>query len=361
MKCNNRAVRKVAQNLRLNGKEIRLPDDVQRVENAELREFLYEWFDERPYVTGHTSGSTGTPKEIRLHKADMRASARITNHFFGIGKGSVLLLCLSVSYIAGKMMVVRALEAGADLWEIGVSSHPFREEADVCKNQITGRKIDLAAMVPLQVEETLKVEGERAGLMNVRQLIIGGAPVSPRLEQQLQSFPLHCFATYGMTETVSHVALRRLNGSPEYVAVGEVEFAVDERGCLIIYTPHLKTKKFITNDLVKLTDKRRFQWLGRYDYVINSGGIKFSPEVIEKKIASLFSCRFFITSQPDERLGERIVLVVESPESGTEQAELLREKLRRLLSPYEMPKEIFYLPHFYETSSGKVIRKVSLS
>lgn len=349
--------------IKLNGKNLRIPEDLHLVEELELRNFLYEWSDGHAYVIGHTSGSTGVPKEIRLSKEDMRASARITNAFFGIDKESLLLLCLSVSYIAGKMMVIRALESGAELWSIKVSSHPFKELIDTQGmdwNEIKNakRRVDLAAMVPLQVEETLKVAEEKAILATVRQLLVGGAPVLPQLEQQLQGLPVHCYATYGMTETVSHVALRRMTGQPEYIAVGGVEFSTDQRGCLVIDAPHLETKKFVTNDLVKLIDTRRFEWLGRYDHVINSGGIKFFPEVIESKIGSYISRRFFITSLPDERLGQRIILVLEGEQLDDYRENCLMSNLRQVLTSYEMPKGIIYLSCFQETQSGKVIRTI---
>ena len=212
----------------------------------EVYAFLEEWFNDRDHVLGHTSGSTGIPKEIRLFKEDMRASARITNSFFSITENSSLLLSLSASYIAGKMMIVRALEAGAELWLGPVTSHPLRGWQGI------GKKIDLAAMVPMQLEETLKNQPERRALDDICQLLIGGAPVSGRLEEDLKERSGDCYATYGMTETVSHIALRRLNHDPDYFALGEVRFSVDERECLVIHAPHLKARQFITNDRVIL-------------------------------------------------------------------------------------------------------------
>ena len=324
--------------------------DLQDVPEGEVLSFLGEWFDEKDYVCGHTSGSTGTPKEIRLDKADMRASARITNEFLGIGKDSVLLLCLSVSYIAGKMLVVRALEAGATLVVCDVSSRPLERLA------YTGQ-MDLAAMVPMQVEESLKHPEDEAKLCAIRQLLIGGAPVSAVLEKRLQSLPVSCYATYGMTETVSHVALRRLNVSEVYSALGEVSFSLDNRNCLVVHAPHLQAREFVTNDLAELVDSRHFKWVGRYDHVINSGGIKFSPEVLESKIGACIPSRYFITSLPDERLGQRIVLVVEG-ERREEQEKRWLASLREVLTTYELPREIVYLSRFEETASGKVIRRL---
>lgn len=328
--------------------------DLNGLPEGEVLDFLKEWFGEKDYVVGHTSGSTGQPKEIKLSKADMRASARITNEYLGIGGSSVLLLCLSVSYIAGKMMVVRALEAGAELMVQEVSSHPL-------SNFFSRKQIDLAAMVPMQAEESLKEIRERENFRNIRQLLIGGAPVPSRLESQLREMPGQYYATYGMTETVSHVALRKLSVSEPYFALGEVSFSVDARGCLVIHAPHLQAKEFITNDLVDWIDSRHFQWLGRYDHVINSGGLKFLPEVLEAKIRACMARRFFITSLPDERLGQRIVLVLEGERLAPEEENQLMESVRQILTRYELPREICYLPHFSETFSGKVIRKLSCS
>lgn len=315
----------------------------------ELLSFLKEWFDDKNYVIGHTSGSTGLPKEIRLYKEDMKSSARITNAFLGIGHGSVLLLSLSMSYIAGKMMVVRALEADADLFVGEVSSRPLRGIKE---------RIDLAALVPMQVEESFKYSEDQAVLAGIRQILIGGAPVSPALERKIQKLQAVCYATYGMTETVSHVALRRLGEQTCYFALGEVSFTSDDRGCLIIEAPHLQARRFVTNDLVERIDERHFKWLGRYDYAINSGGIKFLPEQIEHKIASCISCRYFITALPDERLGECIALVLEGNRRSESYETELLGNLRRVLTPYEMPKKILYLSSFHETLSGKVVREI---
>lgn len=336
--------------IRLNGHIFSSLAEVRNSIKGEVPDFLEEWLNEKSYVIGHTSGSTGEPKEIRLNKEDMRASARITNEFLGIDSHSVLFICLSVSYIAGKMMVVRALEAGAELFLGEVVSRPLRERP--------GMKIDLAAMVPMQVEECLKYPEEKLVLAEIRQLLVGGAPVSPELERGLKDIPTACYATYGMTETVSHVALRRMNEEENYFALGKVTFSTDKRGCLIIRTPHLLAGEFITNDLVELIDERHFKWLGRYDNVINSGGVKFFPEMIEAKIAACISRRYFITARPDERLGQRIVLVLEGkPQEEVEKMQLFHE-LRLRLTPYEMPKEILYLPYFFETTSGKMIRRL---
>lgn len=340
--------------VRLNGVLYdRLPADLHSVPaewEKEILLFMRDWFSDADFMTGHTSGSTGVPKEIRLLKADMLASAATTNDFFGISPGSNLLLCLSPSYIAGKMMIVRAILAGANLIAVKPSSSPLKGVGEV---------IDLAAMVPMQVQESLKQPDMAAKLAGVRQLIVGGAPVSTPLEVELSRLSVSSYATYGMTETVSHIALRKLNGKPDcYFALGDVWFETDGRGCLVVHAPHLRQQQFTTNDRVELVDSRHFKWVGRYDHVINSGGVKLSPEQIECKLADTIRERYFITSLPDERLGEKVVLVIEGNVWGDDAVECLREAMNRRLEPFEVPKQILFHTAFRETKSGKVIRKI---
>lgn len=327
-------------------------EDPEREKNEphirELFDFLRQWADDRPYVTGRTSGSTGTPKEIRLFKQDMEASARLTNRFFGLGPSSGLLLCLSTSYIAGKMMVVRALLCGGNLITQPPAADPL---SGLCET------VDLAALVPMQVRQSLQAGW--AGFDRVRQLIIGGAPVGSRLQAELQRLPTACYATYGMTETVSHIALQPLNGpgqADRFEALGDVRFEQDERGCLVICAPHLQQQTFVTNDRVRLDDARHFAWLGRHDHIINSGGIKLSPEEIEKKLEALLDLPFYIAPKPDDRLGQQVVLVVESPPWNRAAETALFNRMRQQLSRFEMPREVVYLEKFEKTDSGKLRR-----
>ena len=318
----------------------------------ELSDFLREWFNHSDYVIGHTSGSTGKPKEIRLLKADMIASAELTNEFFGLSSGSKLLLCLSPTYIAGKMMIVRALQANASLWAIKPNSCPFEELDQV---------IDLAAVVPMQMEEALKNGKATRKLANIKNILIGGAPVSATLLADLQDIPAICYATYGMTETVSHIALKELNGKDNsrlYAALGRVSFEKDKRGCLIIHTPHLHQKQFITNDLIELADAYHFEWTGRYDHVINSGGIKISPEILEQKLSTLIREPFFITSLPDPRLGEKTILVIEASPYSPAQRGALEKGMKAILTRFEIPKVIYFKTPLERTYSGKIIRKI---
>ncbi len=308
--------------------------------------FIAEWLNDADTVVLQTSGSTGAPKIIKVEKRFMRNSALMTVEFLHIKKGDKALLCLPANYIAGKMMIVRALECGLDLW--------MREAKG---NTLTGNQIfDFAAMVPMQVENILNHQPE--DLDKVKKLILGGAAVKPDLQEKLQSCTSEIWHSYGMTETVSHIALRRLNGatkSEHYRAMPGVDLRVDERGCLQISAPHLNPEVVTTNDIVALEEEGSFSFLGRYDNVINSGGVKISPELVEQKISALIRERFIISSKTDERLGERVVLIIEG-EAGKYNPTALLENIKPLVNKFEMPKEILFTESFAETESGKIKR-----
>lgn len=335
----------------LNHRLCRTRDEVLAVATPQVADFLDEWYSPADFVWGHTSGSTGAPKPMKLSKRDMEESARLTLDFFGITAGTSLLLCLSPDYIAGKMMIVRAILSGADLLVVPPSSRPLAT---------VDESVDFAAMVPAQVVESLNDAEHRAKLARVGALIIGGAPLSPATEARLVELPVLSYATYGMTETVSHVALRRI-GDPtmNYRALGSITFTTDDRGSLVIHTPHFTLRQFVTNDVVELTGERSFRWIGRYDHVINSGGVKIFPERVEQKIACLFTRRFFIAAGADEKWGECVALAIEGePLSSVDEAALLA-RIRGVVDRYEVPRRVVYLPVFAETSSGKVIRRLS--
>lgn len=310
---------------------------------AEVECFLKQWSDDKDYVIAHTSGSTGAPKEIHLKKADMEHSALQTCQFLGIGKNSVMGLVLSADYIAGKMMIVRSLLMDSSLWVERPSLAPLKE----CE---CGYPIDLLAVVPAQLSGL--ISSGRIG--NIRNLLIGGAALSQRMEQQLLDFNVKAFVTYGMTETCSHVALRSI-GSKYYKALGGITFSTERDNRLVIDCPDFSFKRVVTNDIVRLIDDTTFQWLGRKDNVINSGGVKLHPEEIEKKIAGLFNDReFYITSRESKQWGHEIVLVIESDYDDSTD---VKESISSRLSRYEIPKDIIYVKKFGRTTSGKVIRK----
>lgn len=308
----------------------------------ELDSFLREWSDSSDHITAYTSGSTGKPKEIRLLKRDMIRSAMSTCDYFGIGKGSRLGLPLSVNYIAGKMMVVRALISGAGLYVEAPSNRPLCG----CKSEIL--PFTLVSVVPSQLDSILEYDTSIAD-----NLLIGGAPLSMSRENELLANGINAFCSYGMTETCSHVAIRSV-GDSIYKAMPGVTFATDNRGCLIIEAPGFSFGRLVTNDVVRQHDSVSFEWLGRYDNVINSGGIKIHPEEIETEIRRIITDReFYVTSRPSEKWGEELVLVIERPD----QIDDLVAQLKGILDSVKMPKDIIYKKAFSRTSSGKIIRE----
>jgi O-succinylbenzoic acid--CoA ligase len=303
-----------------------------------------------------TSGSTGPPKAIVLSKEKMRNSARMTCDFFDLQPGDNALLCLSPSYIAGKMMVVRSIERGMNLWFTEPSSNPLKGLENAPNMQFT-------AMVPMQVEACLSDVTTLAELSKIEQIIVGGGVVSPSLLERMQGLPNELFATYGMTETITHVAVRPLNGpkaSEIYTALNGVRLWQDDRGCLIVRAPHLCAEELITNDVVEMEDFHQFRWLGRIDNVVNSGGVKLFPEQIEKKFIPFMDRRFFLIGTPDQVLGEKLILVIEGTPLDAITANLLKGFMSDHLDRFEVPKEVLYLKEFAETATGKIQRKKSL-
>lgn len=307
----------------------------------EAREFITQWLDDSPVITAHTSGSTGTPKQILLKKNDMRASARATIKFFGLHGASTLLLPLSPDYIAGKMQIVRAIEAGCRLVVETPSSRPFATYEGACS---------LIPIVPSQLDGLIAAPFARG----VKNVIIGGAPLSPAQEQHIISAHLNAYATYGMTETCSHVALRRV-GERVYRGLPGFRFSTDMRGCLVIESSTLSFGRLVTNDMVRLTGDNEFEWLGRYDNVINSGGVKIHPEEIEQVMTPLLpeGATAYVTSRASDQWGEEAVIATDSHDV----TDRLLDRLKELLPPHHVPHDIIYLDNIPLTSSGKIIRQ----
>jgi O-succinylbenzoic acid--CoA ligase len=314
-----------------------------------IGDFIEEWLSANPILYIHTSGSTGTPKKIAVQKNRMLYSASLTAQFFEFQSGQNALLCLPVNYIAGKMMIVRAMFCGLNLICVPPSQNPL-------ENLSPDLQIDFAPMIPMQYQA---VENLPA-LSQIKNLLIGGGALNEDLDRQASPAKTQIFHGYGMTETLSHIALRKVNGenkSDYYTAFPEIQLGIDDRNCLTIQAPHLIDDLLITNDLVELIDKNKFLWKGRYDHVINSGGIKFYPEVLEKKLSSiLFPRRFFVTSQEDERLGEKLILIIEGNPLTESRIHQLNDSMRVLLDKYELPKEIHFVEKFVQTESGKINR-----
>lgn len=316
----------------------------------EIALFLKDWFEDSAYLKVQTSGSTGTPKIIELEKKSMMASAKATGAFFKVPAGSSALLCMSSAYIAGKMMLVRAMVLGWDLEVIPVVSNPLK---------LTEKRYDFAAMIPLQVHHSF------GKLEQIDQLIIGGGVIATSLLKKIAGLDTKVFATYGMTETITHIAAKRLNGVGDafYKTLPGITLKVDTRDCLVIDAPQLSQEPIYTNDVVELIDSYSFNWLGRYDSVINSGGIKLIPEQIELKLSSVLQERFFISSEPDEVLGNKLIIIVELENSsvalGKEYLDRIKET--KLLSKFEIPKKVLFLNKFIETPTQKINRKASLA
>lgn len=301
-------------------------------------DFLLDWFDGKDYIEMQTSGTTGTPKVISVSKQAMVNSALATGDFFDLQPGNRALHCLPVKYVAGKMMLVRAMILGLDMEFVAPSSHPLRN------NEI---EYDFVAMVPLQAQNSIPE------LKKVKKMIVGGAVLNKELEKQLLKLPTQVFETYGMTETITHIAARKL-GEKAFSVLPGVTISYDDRNCLVIHAPRISDDVIVTNDIVELINENQFVFLGRMDNVINSGGIKLIPEQIEDKLANKIHQRFFITAKPDSELGEKVVLVVEGEKQD------LGDDLYDELDKYEKPKELIFITKFKETENGKVLRKETL-
>lgn len=332
-----------------------------------LEEFLEEWNSDSPYVEVKTSGSTGEPKRMLVEKRRMLASARITCDFLGLKEGDTALLCMSLDYIAGKMMVVRAIERGLRLIVVEPSGHPLVNQGD---------GYTFAAMVPMQVYNSLQVPGERERLMMIKHLIIGGGAIDEAMAEELKSFPNHVWSTYGMTETLSHIALRRLNGpeaSEWYTPFPSVSVSLNEEGCLVIDAPEVCQERLVTNDIAELATQRGqslmcsansahegqspcvanvpFKILGRKDNVICSGGIKIQAEEVERMLKGHLHIPYLISKRPDKKFGEVVVMLTEG---DVEEAKRVCEAV---LPKFQRPKAYIHVSEIPMTETKKPARR----
>jgi o-succinylbenzoate---CoA ligase len=307
--------------------------------------FLKQWFDSAEVITAHTSGSTGVPQAITLSKVLMRISASMTCDYFGLQPGDRALLCLSTENIAGKMMLVRAIERGLHLIAVNPVGSPL---------STINEKVEFSAMVPLQVQHCL----QQNCLDKTEKLLIGGVAVTDKMLEKLQHQKVECYCSYGMTETMSHVALKKLNGpnaSEWYEGLDDIHFSLDHRGCLQIEALNLGISQLQTNDLCELDGNHRFRWLGRADFVINSGGVKVMPEQLEKSLSPCLNFPFFITGIPNEDLGEQVVIFVEAASAEQIPTNRIIQAMQEW-PKYQRAKAIYYLPSFVYTASGKINR-----
>lgn len=338
---------KFNQNFKINGTSFSSVEDLleySKTESIATQQFLHEWFSDKKFVEVKTSGSTGKPKSIQLKKEFMKNSAKATGQFFKLFDNTTALLCMSTEYIAGKMMLVRALELGWHLDIVTPASNPLKNIDKV---------YDFSAMVPMQLQHALN------DIHTIKKLIVGGGVVSNELETAIQEISTEVYATFGMTETITHIAVKKLNCFTEqsekyYQTLPNVSISVDDRNCLVIHAPKVSDVVVKTNDVVALISDREFKWLGRFDHVINSGGIKLHPEEIEKKLSQVISSRFFVAGIPDSILGEKLVLIIE----GKQRTVFLSEA--KSLSKYEIPKHIYFVDQFVETDTKKIQRSKTI-
>lgn len=346
---------------------------------AEALAFCRAWLANQQQFTLFTSGSTGTPKPIQLTRAQMTASAHLTGQTIGLQAGDPALVCLNIRYVAGIMMLVRGLELELPMTILEPSGNPLAG-LDPATHSFA-----FTALVPLQLQTILSNPepesraNQMAMLNRMKAILVGGAATSQSLEQALQEIDAPIYATYGMTETVSHIALRRLNGpdaSDVFTALQGVDLGTDARGCLHITSAATNFERIQTNDVVELmtgaTGKStQFRLLGRADRVINSGGVKVQPEPVELLIQSVLATdktvpnkpipRLFVAGLPDERLGQRIVLISEREPIDADQWQRLQYAVRESLGPYAVPKEHITVAQFAETPTGKVDQKATIA
>ena len=315
-----------------------------KIEKMTFDDFLKEWNSNCPTLTIQTSGSTGKPKKIIVEKARMLASARMTCDTLNLKKGDTALLCMPLEYIAGKMMAIRSIEREMTLISIPPCSNPLRHFIG------TTQKIDFAAFVPLQIAKILENEDEKQLLAKIGTVLIGGGTIDKHIEAELKNFPTHIYSTYGMTETLSHIALRRISGesaSQWYTPRPQVHVELSKENTLIITAPHLSITLLKTNDIAELNEKGEFRILGRTDNTINTGGIKIQIEDIEHLLHQTGLTDFLITSTLDKTYGETIVLLTISRSTAKIKSAIAT------LPKYWRPKHIIEIQEIPLTETGK--------
>lgn len=337
-----------------------------------VNDFLQEWNSPSETLLVHTSGSTGKPKPMWVEKQRMLNSAHITCDFLGLRPGDSALLCMSLDYIAGKMMVVRSIERKLRLFSVKPSGHPLSDES---LTKMVEMDFDFVAMVPMQVYNTLQVPQERERLSRIKHLIIGGGAIDDALAEELRSLPGAVWSTYGMTETLSHIALRRLNGeeaSEWYQPFDSVGVRLNSDGCLVIDAPLVCSEPLVTNDIAEIKQQETsshssdassslktssphvlFRIKGRKDNVICSGGIKIQIEEVENLLRQHLDAPFLLAKKKDEKFGEIAVLVTESGD-----LEGVEAICRQVLPKYWVPRQYLHFDQLPMTETGKPKRAI---
>ncbi|MBT1702575.1 AMP-binding protein [Chryseosolibacter indicus] len=346
----------------VNGRSVLL-QDIQEGKSTAFTEaernafdFIRSWLSDASVFELTTSGSTGTPKKISIKRSQMQTSARLTAQALNLRSNYNALICLDTKFIAGKMMVVRCFELGMKMFFVDPCSNPLVQIP-------IDRTIDFAALVPYQVTSILGSKHPHL-LDTMLTCIIGGAPLDEETKEKIKAFSTSMYITYGMTETISHIALQKINGKEildYYTTLPDIVINTDSRGCLVIEAPHLE-ERIITNDIVDIIDSRTFKWVGRWDNVINSGGVKVSAELLEQKIGQIFTRlhinnSFFIYGAEDKNFGSRVILVVEGRFLNIDQESQIVHALLHSFSAYERPKEVYVTSLFLKTKTLKINRQ----
>lgn len=322
---------------------------------TETLSFIKKWLVGQEIFLMKTSGSTGKPKNLVFRREALQKSALRTIETFKLSPGQTLLASLNPNFVAGMMMLVRAIEGNLNLIAEPPDANPLAKIED-------DQYIDFCALTPNQVETALNKSPSKFEYLNT--LLIGGAAINPDLEGALQNVQTKIYHSYSMTETLTHVALRKVNGalkSDIYHAIPGITFSQDLRGCLIVHDTILDIDALITNDIVDLVDKSSFRWIGRIDNVVNTGGIKIHIEEVEKEIHRILgdldiNCSFCLLSTPDRKLTNKLVLLIEEMDEKIDSKYLLAE-LKRKLPKYHEPKALIQIPELILTKSGKIDRK----
>lgn len=359
------------KSLVLNNKEISFEEiknksylEKELSDNQKLTlDFCYEWLNGQQEFVINTSGSTGTPKPIKLSREKMIISAKLTGKYLDLKKGDKSLIVLSVKYIAGLMMIVRGFVLEMDMYIYDVTSNPLKE----IDRSI---KYDFASFVPLQIYEIITNTPEKINFLNsIKNILIGGGVINYNLEKELINLESNIYHTYGMTETITHIALRKVNGKDKkdyFTTLENTKISLDRRGCLVINSPVTDNIDIVTNDLAEILSDKDFKILGRIDNVINTGGIKVQSEKIEqaldKALSELdISANFFVAAEKDDKFGEIITAVFEGEKFDNEIFEKINIKLKNYLEKYEIPKKYLSVEQFKLTDTGKINKRKTLT
>ncbi|HEY5688791.1 MAG TPA: AMP-binding protein [Yeosuana sp.] len=354
---------KVHLKFKLNGVNYN-QDDIKEIAYSFIKEglpyeqavgdFLMDWLDSKSFIKVKSTGTTGKPKLIKLDKQAMVNSSIFTGNFFNLAPGDKALHCLPANFIAGKMMLVRAMILGLEIDLIEPSAHPVFNSK---------RAYDFCAMLPIQLQNSMDKIG------NFKNIIVGSIKASNELIDAIKDFQVNIFESFGMTETATHIALKALNNFNKegndfskdksvFKTLPDIFVSQDERGCLVIKSPHLSKHPIVTNDIVKLYSDTEFEWLGRFDNVINSGGVKIFPESVEEKLFGKIDCKFFIASERDKKLGERVILIVEKEFADIDTS------IFNILDKYERPRHIYAVKKFDVISEkiqrNKILKKIGI-